>query len=298
MSIRSKLFFLYAVCVVLYAASFLIPRPIDTMQQYELTLTQYRLLSLTVLIPLTVIWYIAFYGFNKLRQYTSLISTTKDGRHVASLTKGIAFLAIGLPVTSLTSTGFSIIAQHYASFTPAAAIMRTFISLLFPLLGFIFISRGARGLSDLAKQRPSYRAVNILAAIFIAIGVFYCFVMLNASGMEAMYHMPTWLVLLTVVGPYLYMWFLGIVSAYEVHLYSRQAPGLLYRRTWNMLASGIAAIIIMQIAVQYVSAITAQLHALRLARLLVIVYVLLASMSVGYILVALGAKRLRKIEEV
>jgi uncharacterized membrane protein len=298
MSIRSKLFYLYVVFVALYAASFLIPRPIGTMHQYDLTATQYRLLSLTVLIPTAAIWYAAFYGYNKLRLYTSLISTSPDGRHVARLTKGIMFLAIGLPIAALSSSFFNIVIQHYPGFGAAAAILSGYVGLIFPLLGFVLVSQGARGLSDLAKQRPTYRAVNIMAAIFIAIGVFYCFAMLNAGNPAAHFHMPTWLIMLTIVGPYLYIWYLGIISAYEIHLYSRTVPGMLYRQAWNLMVSGVAAIIIMQIALQYITAVTANITQWRLARLLIIVYVLLAGISVGYILMAIGAKRLRKIEEV
>src|SRR4051812_27153138 len=129
MSIRSKLFYLYAAFAVAYAASFLIPRPIGTLQQYELSVTQYRLLSLTVLVPVVLIWFAAFYGYGKLREYTSLISTAPDGRHVARLTKGIMFLVIGLPISSLTSSAFGIISQHYTGFETAAAILRTFVTL-------------------------------------------------------------------------------------------------------------------------------------------------------------------------
>lgn len=298
MPVRSKLFYAYVSFVLLYAATFMFPRSIATLSRLELTPVQYRLLSLTVIIPIALIWFAAFYGYNKLRNYTDMIKGTPDGQHVGLITTGIMILAFGLPVQALISAGMTIIMENNPGLTTAATAIRLYTTLTIPLVGFIFISKGARGLSILSKQRPSYRAINALAALFIAIGVTYCYLIMTAQDLHAIYHMPAWLVVASIVSPYLYTWYLGLLAAYETHLYSRKAPGQLYRRTWNMLASGIAAIIVVQIAIQYITTATVQLTQLKLLRLLFIVYVLLVLLSVGYVLVAIGAKRLQKIEEV
>lgn len=298
MQVRSKLFYSYVTFVLLYAASFMVPRSISTLQRLDLTPLEYRLVSLTVLIPVVLIWFAAFYGYNKLRIYSDMIKDTPDGKHVRHLATGIMILAFGLPITALISAGMTIITEQNPGFDATGTIIKNYVSLAFPLLGFIFISQGSRGLSVLSKKRPSYRSVNILAGIFIAIGVTYCYLILTSPNLDAIYHLPDWLIIITLVCPYLYTWYLGMLAALETHLYSRKAPGKLYRRTWNMLATGIGSIIVMQIAVQYISTATIQLSSLKLARLLFIVYVLLVLLSIGYILVAIGAKRLQKIEEV
>jgi hypothetical protein len=298
MQVRSKLFYSYVTFALLYAASLMAPRSISTLHKFELTATQYRLVSLTVLIPILFIWFAAFYGYNKLRIYSQMIKNTPDGEHVKHITTGIMILAFGLPVASIVSAATTMIGEQNPAFLDAGTIIKNYVSLLFPLIGFVFISRGARGLSVITKERPSYRAVNILAAIFIAIGVTYCYLILTSNNLDAIYHLPSWLIVATLVCPYLYTWYLGILAAFETHLYSRKAPGKLYRRTWNMLATGIGSIIVMQIAIQYIGTATVQLNDLKLARLLFIVYILLALLSIGYILVAIGAKRLQKIEEV
>jgi hypothetical protein len=298
MHTRSKLLYAYIIFVVLYAVSYLFPRPIATMQRYELGDLQYRLLALSVFIPLTLIWYAAFYGCYKLRRYSHTVKGTPDGRHVAKLTTGIMVLAFSLPISSIFGAVASIAIEHHTSLEGFAKIAKQYISLIFPLVGFIYISIGARGLSELAKQRPTYRAFNILALIFIAISVAYCATFFKGYSMESTHLMPQFVSLATLVVPYLFTWCLGLLSAYELHLYARGVAGSLYRRTWNTLATGLASIIILQIIVQFFSNVTAQASNLKLARLLIIVYVLLALLAAGYLLVALGAKRLQKIEEV
>lgn len=298
MQLKSKLFYIYVCFVLLYLASFLAPRAISNVAVSELSTLQYRLLSMTVAIPLCVIWFAAFYGYVKLKAYADMVRNTPDGRHVMKLAAGILILAIGLPVSSLAGSAVSIVGQQAPDWTPFTVIVKNYVALLFPLASFIFISKGARGLSEITKQRPTYRAVNIMTVLFIAIGISYCAVIFNSTAIPTAYHLPTWLVMVSLVGPYLYMWFTGVLAAYELYLYSRKAPGKLYRKTWSLLAGGLGGIILMQVAVQYLTIMTASTTQMKLLRLLVIVYVLLLGLAVSYMMVAAGSKRLQKIEEV
>jgi hypothetical protein len=103
---------------------------------------------------------------------------------------------------------------------------------------------------------------------------------------------------MTLVAPYLYAWFLGFVAAYEIYLYSQKASGIIYRRAWAWLTAGLLTVICTSIAMQYLSTMAERLSHLRLTGILVAVYILLLVMAAGYILIAVGSKQLRRIEEV
>lgn len=296
MNFRSKLFYVYLLSAIIYAATFLLPRKIATLPL--LPPGQYRLLSLSVFIPTIAIWYAAFYGYAKLRRYSKLIAKSPDGKQVSKIATGLLIVAIGMPVNSISGGLVSNLVQHQPEFAALATIIRNYLILALPLLGFLFVSHGAYGLGLLAKHRPRLRATHALALVYVVVSVLYCYVITTSRDLQAVYHLPAWLVIFTIVAPYLYTWYIGVLAAYEIHLYSRNAPGTLYRRTWNMLALGIGAIIVMQMVTQYITTFTSQIQSLQLLRLYIIVYVLLASVSVGYLLVAIGAKRLQKIEEV
>lgn len=299
MKLRSRLFGLYVLFVGLYAVMLLIaPPPRIAMDRYNLTINQLHLLELTIIIPMAIIWFIAFYGYSKLRAYTDLIKDSKDGKQINRIATGVLILTIGTPFTTVASSIMTVISQDMPNFRPTSLIIRHYLDILVPLLAFILISGGARGLHDLTKHRPPQYVINAVAGIFIVIGVTYCWVILNAHNFNAAYFLPEWLVLTTIVIPYMYTWYLGMMSAYQVHAYSLKVPGIVYRRNWNLFAAGIAAIIVASIIYQYAATLTRQFSSLRLIPLLCIVYSLLALISVGYILVALGAKKLQKIEEV
>lgn len=296
MGSRSKLFYLYIVFCALYTATFLVPRQISSLPQ--LSYSDYLILGLTVLVPQLIIWYVAFYGYAKLKHYSLLIKGTNDGRQVAYITSGILLLALSLPVNSILSGLYSLIESNSNSDFYALAVVKNYIMLLLPLAGFVYISRGAHGLSRLTKRKPRLRTTYGLTALLVIVSVIYCYAMFTSPNLDAIYHMPDWLVALTIVAPYLFTWFIGIVAAYKIHLYGRNAPGKLYQRTWTMLATGIGSIVVMQTVVQYVSTITLQFSSLQIVRLFITIYILLAALALGYALVAIGAKRLQKIEEV
>ncbi len=94
------------------------------------------------------------------------------------------------------------------------------------------------------------------------------------------------------------MWFIGLLSAYEIFLYRVKAPGIIYRQSWQQLALGVSSLIALSITLQYLTTITEQLNKLSLDRALLVIYALLILLAISYVLVALGVRNLKKIEEV
>jgi hypothetical protein len=94
------------------------------------------------------------------------------------------------------------------------------------------------------------------------------------------------------------MWAVGIFAAYNINLYRQKVAGIIYRRSWGYLAMGLGWLIVTSIIFQYLTTLTARLTHLSIYWLLAIVYILLLVLSAGFVLVAIGARKLKKIEEV
>jgi hypothetical protein len=297
--LRSRLFYSYIFFLIIYSGFILLPAPAPaTLLQYHVSALGLRLLDLTIILILAGIWFAGFYGYAKLQMYTGLIRGGKDGKQVTKLTKGIFLLVMWLPVSSVISAILNYLAVKRPGLLPAVAIINIYVNLLFPFLGFFIISQGARGLSELVRQRPTFRASNALAVIVIYIGLVYYRLVATTDHRTAIYHMPIWLILIAVVAPYVYMWSIGLLAAYEVYLYRQKVAGIVYRKSWSLLALGLCWLIVVSIGFQYLTTLSARLGHLSIYWLLVIVYSLLLVLSVGFVLVALGARNLQKIEEV
>lgn len=299
MKIRSKLFYIYLLSLILYTGFTLLPAPDPTaMALYDLNALDVRLIDITIILLQAIIWFAGFYGYAKLHDYAYLIKKDRDGRYISKIAKGVLFLVMWLPVSSVVSAILNYISLRHAGLLPAAKIVENYVSLVFPLLGFSYIGIGARGLSELVRRRPTYRAANILIILFIYIGLVYYHLVATTFHRSQVYHMSIWPILVTIVAPYLYMWFVGMLATFEIYLYRRSVEGIVYRQSWNLLALGLAWLILMSIAVQYLTTLSAHLSGLSLYWLLVIIYSLLLVLAISFIFIALGARKLRKIEEV
>jgi len=296
---KSKLLYYYIEFVLLYGGLiFMLPPDPIVLQKYHLTLLSYRVVLLTIIIPYAAIWFAAFYGSNRLLSYAKSIQGTKDGKHVRDLALGATFLAFWLPVTALVNVTMAYWLRAAPNILGMTVVIRNYLNLLFPFVAFLLIAKGAHGLSKLAKQQPSQHIVKIQAACIIVIGVLYAYLVTNTHTALTIYHLPILLVLLTLVVPYIFMWFIDIGAAYEVYLYHRKIAGSVYRQSWRMMAWGVAALIGTSVILQYLVTIPTQINRLSLNWLLIVLYVILALLSLGFVLIALGAKKLQKIEEV
>jgi hypothetical protein len=141
--------------------------------------------------------------------------------------------------------------------------------------------------------------INIMVIVLALIGVIYVYLVTNTHNrLNSSYHLSTLYILLSLVVPYIYMWFIGILSFYEILLYRAKIPGILYRQSWRLLASGVGSLIVISILIQYLTTVSERLTRLSLNWVLMVVYALLILIGVAYILVALGVRNLKKIEEV
>lgn len=289
----------YALCVIAYAALTLLPVPsTEVLRRYHLTITQVRLLDITIIVPLAAIWFAAFYGYERLRRYTHLVRNSPDGKPMAAVSRGILFLALSLPLSSIASSMFTFITTHNPQFRSTGVVLSNYLSALLPLLGFLCISMGARRLTILAKARPRLLATDLAVLIVIILGiVFCCLIVGDKSNLQSAYHLSPELLMLTLGVPYMYTWFLGLFSVVELYTYSQRVGGVVFRKGWWLLISGLASVIVCTILIQYITTLSTWLNSLSLGGILLLLYVLLFLLSLAYIVVALGAKQLTKIEE-
>lgn len=297
---KAPIFYWYVLFVLVYAGLTLLPAPeAETLRHYHIDATRIRSLYITLIVFVAIIWFAAFYGYYKLRAYSRLIRANRDGRQVNTMANGLLALAIGLPLSSIISSLLELIGRHHAGLAAATPIVSHYLSAVYPLVAFIFISIGARRLNDLAKLRLSLRTINTLTLTAIVLGTIFCFLVARSHhDIRTSYHMSYGLVMLTLGIPYMYTWFLGLFSFAQIQQYGRQLTGIVYRKGWNLMAIGLGSIILLSIIIQYLGTLSTWITGLSLSWILLLLYALLLLLAVAYIIVALGAKRLMKIEEV
>jgi hypothetical protein len=299
---------LLAVLALTYVSiMLLIPPDPKTLERYHLTPLTSKLINLTIVIPFVVIWGIAMYGVVQLKKYTLHIIKSTDGKALHTVANGLLILALSLPVSGITSGMLNYTASQQDSMSLSImTIIRNYLNLGLFIAAFLLIWNGAKALVAHLKQKPS-NTIDIFASLTIVIlGAVYSYLALTNPNKvvpsettgRALYYLSDPAILLTIIIPYVLAWYIGLKSALYINYYREKVSGVLYKQFLKFLALGITFVVLASIATQFISAVSAGIVNLKLLPLLMLVYVLVAVIAVGYIFIAMGAKRLKKIEEV
>lgn len=293
----------FVALVLLYVCLvFTLPPNPQTLERHGLNVAQARLLNLTVVVPLVIIWLTALYGFVNLRKYASSVAETKEGSAFKYLSYGLMVLAFSLPLNSLTS----LLVRHTSANNPdliaPLTIIRNHFVLILSLVAFCTLVVGARALAKTLSTKSLPHVPTGSAIGLIILSVIYTWLItakpLNQGMEERSYYLPTGLLIFTLVIPYLLAWKAGMLTTYYLYSYHKKVKGTIFKSAFKDLAIGLGVVVVVAILIQLITTSSAQLNRLNLTPLLGIVYGLLILYAVGYGFVARGAKKLKKFEDI
>lgn len=300
----------YLVCgllgIIYTLLTILIPPEASTLTKYSLSPTQAKLLGLTVALPYIVIWFTAFYGYIQCSKYAALLGDTKDGIALRRISTGLTYLAVGLPVSAISSVLFNYAATLNPRLQPINTIFTNYLALTLVMIGFVYINKGASILRMTILKKNTTPIMFAAVLIFVVFCVVYIYVTLTnparqfptAQSARAAYYLPDFLIVTTIIIPYLLAWYWGFRAAYKIHSYQKNVQGIIYQNSLSFLSKGVAAVVVSLIFLRFFVSLSTVFSALTLKVLLLVIYGLLIVIAIGYTLIALGAKKMRKIEEV
>jgi hypothetical protein len=290
-----------ALFVLVCVLSLVIPPDPETLKTFHLSPASYKLVIVILLIPEALLWYASFYAFAKLSEYSTYLKGSKECLAFKKISLGMGVLAYGLILPSIIMVPLNYIASNNNDFKPTAAIINHYMTLLVALVSFSIIRGGSQKLIGLgaSAKRGSLLSMRLIALFFIILAVFYSYITLHTRRIDDNpYYMGIFPLMITVIVPYLYAWFEGLVSAYNFRLYSKNIKGLLYRQAFLHLSNGLVLTVIGFIFIQFITSTFGARMDESLGFILAIIYVLLAVLLAGLGLMALGTRKLKKIEEV
>jgi len=299
------LFILLAISYVVLTLT--LPPDAHTLTKYNLTPSQAKQLSLTVALPYVAIWFAALYGSLKFKVYTSAINRSSDGRGLASIANGLLTLAFSLPIVTIASNLATYESNKHPSTRPTMTILSNYLSLVILLGAFYLIFRGAKQLKKvLLTYRDNLPRAEVLPLLFIVLSVTTAYLTMHNPARQhpagaahvASYYLSDWWLLVTIVLPYIIVWYIGFTAVWYIRLYAQLVPGVLYRRALSYVANGIFIIVLSQMVLRLLTSLNGWLENRTLKFLLLLIYVLLIIIGSGYIVIVRGSKKLAKIEEV
>jgi hypothetical protein len=297
---RFSPYFWYGVLALLYLiTSLVLPVSSKTLHNLHISATTYHVLLFFVIVPYLLIWLSAFYAYLNMDQYVLRLGKTQEARAFKSIAAGIRVMAWGLAIPAILSMTLKGIAGMHPGFSPTATVISNYATLLVPLIAFTLIGNGTRTLTDWIRTRPSRDGYRIFIALFLIFAVLYAYLALYVRHhQDNPFHLARGVLMLTIVAPYLYAWFQGFINCYELTLYAKKVKGLLYKQALNLLAWGIGAVIASSIFIQFLGILFVSGDNISVGSVLIIVYLFLMIEAAGFGMIAIGSKRLKRIEEI
>lgn len=281
--------------------------PIDpiTLSKYHLDSMQVHLLLALIAVPYVAIWIVALVGYLRLRSYNDTIKGSSDGKVFKKINQGIAFLALWLPIAGLSDTLVSSLHVNHPGSSAALTIIDNYLNIILLFVAYSLINEGTGRFRGLARGQK-IRSNQWWIIGYIAFASLYTWLALSDpvrhvasdATLRATYYQPDWLIVTTVLIPRLIMWYLGMQAVRNIYHFSKNVKGNIYRLALHRLALGIGWVIVTTIVLRAMQSLSSQLNHLNLAALLLYVLILLLLIAAGFVMIAQGAQKLQKLEEV
>lgn len=256
-------------------------------------------------IPLLLIWATAFYSLNKLQAYIVYLQLSPEEAGFKGLAKGCKWLVWGLPLTAILNIGLVRLSEYGdVGLINEARFISTYASLLLLIVAFSYMSKGTSLLMQKYTKKHTHTSVLALKQLILSLlGIGYSYLIisnldeLNLLSSENRYSIPVWALILSLVIPYLYVWFLGILTATDIMRFAHKTPGIIYRKGLHLLASGLILVVLSLMSVQYLKALIPYSGSSQVFpyAATIIVYSLCWA---GFMMIAGGARKMQKVEEV
>lgn len=276
-----------------------------TLHRYHITSATASLLGLSVALPYVVTWVIALIGYIRLRVYADTITDSPDGEAFKTIADGVLGLAVWLPLTAVVGAIVTRTYRNHPSLTAHLVQLNNYFNLTILFISLCVLYFGARKLMALV-ERPTYSwPRNASIVVFGVMAIAYIVIVFHDPARAhptkdvavGTYYSADWVIALTLVLPRLFVWYLGLQAAVMIYLYRENVSGHIYKEALNYLASGLGFVVVSTVALRYFASLPTKVNNLSLGFILLVVYLLIILIGVGYGLVARGAKQLKLIED-
>ncbi len=291
---------------IIYSGLTLLAPAAQATTRYGISLFWTNILRTTILLPYLFIWVSALFSILRFTKYLKFISQSPECAGFKYLIKGLWMLLAVVIVPSYIGILGSYFPENFFV-QKITTILRNDATILIYLCAFYFLWQGSKKLGEALitekiKDKASY-FISVLLTIVLGIGYIW-FVIHNpfrtASSnplVKPTYYLSDISIFLTIVFPYIVIWLLGFLTIFNFRNLSKKIVGVIYKNAFHYISKGITVIIALIISLQFLSQASIYLASVHLGIILVIIYLILIAIALGYLYIARGAKELTLIEE-
>jgi hypothetical protein len=268
---------------------------------YHLSWLQLRLVQLTIVLPILVIWLTAIYGAVRFMQYAQLIRKSADGQALRQLTEGLILLAFSFVIQGV----LGLLPRYLAGQDGVWPLVFIYnhLPMVLSIVSLWYIYKGSVALSDLVGAKINSRQVQFAIVPFVLLALVFAWYFYAHLATVTINGIPNFALpgkwpFFTLALPYLAAWILGLLAILNITNYIVVVKGPIYKLALRYLAAGIMAVLTFSIFSQFITLSSSFFAHLSLMPILLIIYLILLFYALGFVLIAIGARKLTRIEGV
>ena len=282
----------------------------ETLIKYHLTKAGLIGIMIGYNIPILIIWFVILYAVFGFYNYSISIGEPRESKIFKYITIALAVFFFNFFFSDIINIFQSYVTNHYSVLSTqqnAITIIQNYLAVLVSLLAYWYLFKGASGIVKSINLKITNNDLTYkIAYPLIAFGVLYVYTIFqnpnrtisHNANIKATFALPGYLILLTIVLPYLVAWFFGFSALYEFIKYQKNTNGLIYKSIFKKLTIGFSIIIVLTVALQLFQQYDKSLATSHLNTILTVIILLILLIAVAFLLIGSGARQLTKIETV
>ncbi len=248
-----------------------------------------------------LVWVVVAHTALHLKAYSRSVIGSPDGQGLDYIANALLLL---VPYSILISVGTNVkLLFVNTSYSSQVAAVANHVPLLVVLASAIYLFLGSRRLARLvpaeseASRQRRIVALALLALLSVTFARYFYAVAPSIKDDDGLLHygLSAGVMLLTYVLPYVVVWLLGVLACLNLVHYMHRVKGVVYKRLFRDLYSGLLLVFICTFIVQLLlaSQISTKAFSLQLAPVFGVILLLL----LGYALIYRGVNQLHRLEE-
>lgn len=265
---------------------------------------QLHLIQLSFALPILIIWFLIVFGGVRFKNYALLIKSGHDGEGLNYVANALLILGFAGIVTSLISVGAQYLDVQYSA---SYIISKNYLAVVIQIVTYAVLYLGSLKLlrSINSKGEQPQRSLIAQYLVVLLISVYTAMMFSNQYRNSSpdpsrivSFFLPDILLLLTIIVPYALVWVTATAALVNLRAYAHEVKGVVYRQAIQRLVLGLTLVVSFAIALGILSSLSSLFVGASLKFILVFVYVILILYAAGFMVIASGARRLNRIEEV
>lgn len=275
--------------------------------RYGVTLAESNLIRASILLPQLFIWVASLYAVLRFYKYTSFLRGSAEGTGFKKIALGLHLLFWVLIIPSVINL-ISAYNPDAFDIQRATIIARTYITIGFYFAAFWNLYHGTSLLvrTVTINEQMRVNGYKTLAIIMAAFATFYVWAVFHNNYrtisdnpmINPTYHLADWLIILTIIIPYLILGVMAGLTLVNLRGFANAVQGIIYKKAFSSVLYGLMVIVLLTGGLQLMTQAANAFGGASLKIILLVVYLLLFFIALGYLLLAKGARHLTSIEEV